>query len=109
MPAASEGTYPYAVLCAGLYGTQPVDPIAMALLLTSVEYLFLQEAGRSGQRQGLGRLNVTRSGVSCCDGNENVKVKDGKGKRNPTSKPTFIMALGLGYSTYEFGAPLSID
>jgi hypothetical protein len=51
MPAAREGTYPYAVLCLGSYGTQPVDPIGMVVLLSLVEYLFLREAGRPGKQQ----------------------------------------------------------
>jgi len=52
MPAASEGTYPYAVLCAGLYGTQPADPMAMVALVCRLSNVFfVQEADRAGQRQ----------------------------------------------------------
>lgn len=50
MPAASEGTYPYAVLCDVLYATQPVDPMAMTALFF-VECLFLQGAGEPGGEQ----------------------------------------------------------
>jgi hypothetical protein len=77
MPAASEGTYPYAVLCLGLYGTQPVDPIGMAvLLLSSVKYLFLQEAGRPRKQQGVRDLTQHKSRVSYCDSDEDVNVRE---------------------------------
>jgi hypothetical protein len=62
MPAASEGTYPYAVLCAGLYATQPVDPMAMTALFL-VKCLFLQGTDDAGN----GENSMWRkSSVYCC-------------------------------------------